>query len=58
MVPLPCRHHTDRVKKFVTEPDNPWLLISAAEDGTGNPPFPCCLAVFRAFIAAKTKLIL
>ncbi len=32
------RHHTDRVKKLVTEPLNPWVIISAAEDSTGGEP--------------------
>ncbi|KAK9903580.1 hypothetical protein WJX75_009241 [Coccomyxa subellipsoidea] len=27
-------HHHDRVKKLVTETGNPWLILSAAEDGT------------------------
>ena len=36
--PLPCRHHEDRVKKLITEPGNPNLIISAAEDSTGEPP--------------------
>eukprot|EP00871_Galdieria_phlegrea_P004301 jgi/Galph1/4872/GphlegSOOS_G3562.1 len=30
--PINC--HTDRVKKFVTEPDSPNIVISASEDGT------------------------
>ena len=31
-----CRHHEDRVKKLITEPGNPNLIISAAEDSTGE----------------------
>ncbi|BDA50285.1 probable DDB1- and CUL4-associated factor 6 [Coccomyxa sp. Obi] len=27
-------HHHDRVKKVITEAENPWLIISASEDGT------------------------
>ena len=30
-----CRHHNDRVKKLITEPGNPNLIISAAEDSSG-----------------------
>ena len=35
-----CRHHIDRVKKLITEPGNPNLIISAAEDSSGlaSPP--------------------
>jgi WD40 repeat protein len=29
-------HHGSRVKKLVTEPGNPHLLISCSEDGTGE----------------------
>lgn len=28
-------HHSSRVKKMVTEPGNPHLLITCSEDGTG-----------------------
>jgi hypothetical protein len=30
-------HHGSRVKKMVTEPGNPHLIISCSEDGTGAP---------------------
>lgn len=33
---LTCRRHQDRVKKFVTEPGNPNLMISCGEDGLGK----------------------
>ena len=44
--PKLCRHHEDRVKKLITEPGNPNLIISAAEDSTGESfvPLPPVLA--------------
>ena len=30
------RRHQDRVKKFVTEPGNPYMIVSCGEDGLGE----------------------
>ena len=41
-----CRHHNDRVKKLITEPGNPNLIISAAEDGSGQAsPLPLSFSI-------------
>ena len=41
-----CRHHIDRVKKLITEPGNPNLIISAAEDSSGAAlPSPLSLSM-------------
>ena len=49
-----CRHHMDRVKKLVTEPLNPWLILSASEDSTGAepwpPPSPTAFSFFGFFV--------